>query len=170
MNRILIALALVTISCGAQVSAPPDAGRPPVSDQYVGRWRGTTSRVLTCSDRGPAHTGISDVRLTKTAASALSASATIPIDIKGGQSQCSGLEVVATASAATFSGSVPCSFQPDPQALVEARHTATLLSVELLGPDELNFTFKTNVAVRTVPTNSTDQCSAEVTGRLSRVP
>lgn len=169
MSRICIVLVLVTISCGgAQVSVPTDAGRPPVADQYVGRWRGTTSRVLTCTGKGPAHTGISDIRLTKTAASALSASATIPIDTKGGQSQCSGLEVVATASAATFSGSVPCSFQPDP--LVEARHTATILSVELLGPDELNFTFKTSVAVRTVPTNSTDQCSAEVTGRLSRVP
>lgn len=169
MSRTLVSLSLVAISCGGpQPSVSTDAGRPPVADQYVGRWRGNTSRVLTCADSGPAHTGISDVRLTKASATELSASATIPVDIQGGQSQCSGLEVVATASTATFSGSVPCSFRPDP--LVEAQHTATLLSVELLGPDELKFTFKTRVAIRTVPTNSTSQCSAEVTGRLSRVP
>lgn len=169
----LVSLALLVAACGgASPSQPVDSGVAPVApaDQFLGRWRGLTSLVWNCSGNlTPPNKGVAEVQLVKSSASAVRGSLTIPIDAVGGQSQCEGVDVVATRSAGTFAGDISCAMKPGPT--VESHYAVTLLSLEPTSPDEMKFMAKARMTMRVVSTNSwTTPCSGEITGGLTRVP
>lgn len=101
-KRLGLAVMFLSFACGEDTTTRDPA------DSFSGSYSGTVSRIVTCTNPGPTHSGNLSMGFFKTGPTTLSGSIQLPIDVVGGHTSCGPAVAHINGSSAELAGEIPC--------------------------------------------------------------